>query len=283
MNDRERVPQGRALTTAKPLELNEYGDLTLSELGRVLAASGYFDGVRDAAQAITKVLWGRERGVPAIQAMMGVNIIKNKLVPSADLLAAMIKSSAKYDYLVTTLDDHGCSITFLEHGKVIGVSTFTREDAQKAGALGGPNKSNWSSYFRNMCFARAMTNGARWYTPDCFGGAVYSAEELGAMVDGDGNVIDVPPAPQPKQDTGFRKRLGDVATGQLNNERDFRAKMESFNPIIDDAIAAGVIQEVPFPDVGAAPLDLESPTDDDSTTIEYRDLPDPPHSSQRTS
>ena len=48
---------------------------------------------------------------------------------------------------------------------------------------------------RNMLFARAISNGARWYCPDLFNGnAVYVPEELGAVVDGDGNVIDQTPS-----------------------------------------------------------------------------------------
>jgi len=44
-----------------------------------------------------------------------------------------------------------------------------------------------------MLFARAMSNGVRWYCPDVMNGsAVYTPEELGADVDQDGNVINVP-------------------------------------------------------------------------------------------
>ena len=41
-----------------------------------------------------------------------------------------------------------------------------------------------------MLFARAMSNGVRWFTPDAFNGnAVYTPEELGADIDIEGNVI----------------------------------------------------------------------------------------------
>jgi hypothetical protein len=60
-----------------------------------------------------------------------------------------------------------------------------------------------------MLFARAMSNGVRWYCPDVTNGnAVYTPEELGAEVDEDGNVIEgtygVPeqveqPEPEPDQ------------------------------------------------------------------------------------
>jgi hypothetical protein len=44
-----------------------------------------------------------------------------------------------------------------------------------------------------MLFARAMSNGIRWFCPDVFSGNVtYTPEELGAEVDAEGNVMDIP-------------------------------------------------------------------------------------------
>jgi hypothetical protein len=69
----------------------------------------------------------------------------------------------------------------------IGESRFTAKDAQAAGT------QNMAKFARNMLFARAMSNGAKWYTPDIFGGPVYTPEEMGATVDGEtGEVIDAP-------------------------------------------------------------------------------------------
>jgi hypothetical protein len=42
-----------------------------------------------------------------------------------------------------------------------------------------------------MLFSRALSNGVGWYCPDLFIGAVYTPEELGAEVDGEGDVIKV--------------------------------------------------------------------------------------------
>ena len=42
--------------------------------------------------------------------------------------------------------------------------------------------SPWEKYPRNMVFARALTNGARWYCPDVFNGPIYTPDELGAGV-----------------------------------------------------------------------------------------------------
>jgi hypothetical protein len=67
----------------------------------------------------------------------------------------------------------------------VGVSEFTLADAKKAGT------QNLEKFARNMLFARAMSNGVRWYCPDVFDSPVYTPEELGANVDGEGNYVDV--------------------------------------------------------------------------------------------
>jgi hypothetical protein len=66
-------------------------------------------------------------------------------------------------------------------------STFTIQDAQQAGLASG----NYKTFPRNMLFARALTNGARWFCPEVFNGPIYTPDELGAQVDNEGHVIEV--------------------------------------------------------------------------------------------
>jgi len=157
--------------------LNE--DMPLAQLGQTLFKSGFFQDTRDASQAIVKILAGREMGIGPIAAMTGINVIKGRVTMSANLIAAQIKRSGRYDYRVARLDDTGCEIVFYERagGKAteLGRSSFTAEDA-KAAQLGG---ENYKKFPRNMYFSRALTNGARWYTPEVFGGsAIYTPDEL---------------------------------------------------------------------------------------------------------
>jgi len=166
----------------------------LYRIGKMLALSGYFDakGNNDTAiaQICTKVLAGAEMGYGPFASVQGIHIIQGRPSIAANLMAAAVKAHPMYDYRVRTMTDKECSIEFFQRDgdkwESLGVSTFTADDARKA------QTKNMDKYARNMLFARAMSNGVKWYTPDCFNGnTVYVPEELGANVDGDGNVIDV--------------------------------------------------------------------------------------------
>lgn len=171
------------------------GDLDTMTLGKMLAQSGYFQDAKDAAQAIVKVLAGRELGIGPVAAMTGIYIVKGRVTLSANLIGAAIKRSGRYNYRVLRMDNDGCEIEFYEHGESIGKSEFNKQDAVAAGLAGG---DNWRKFPRNMFFARAISNGAKWFTPDVFAGPIYTPDELGERVDGEtGEPIDVTPA-QPR-------------------------------------------------------------------------------------
>jgi len=177
--------------------------MTLSEtmtLGDALAKSGYFSDAKSAAQAVVKVLAGQELGIGPIAAMTGINIIKGQVSVGANLLAATIKRDGRYNYRVAEHSAEVCEIVFFEGKQEIGRSRFTMEDAKSAQLAG----DNWRKYPRNMLFARALSNGFRWYCPDAAGGApVYTPDELGADVDGEtGEVITITKEPEPAPEPG---------------------------------------------------------------------------------
>lgn len=192
---RDPIDLVRRLPTKRTESLGE----TL-QLAEQLARSGYFQDATSASQALVKILYGRELGIAPVTALMGVHIISGKPAPSAGLLASRIRSSRRCDYRIKRLDNEACTLEFLDGGHVVGESSFTQADANQAGANEGRNKHTWRGFPRNMLFARALSNGARWYKPDLFGGVVYTPEELGAEVDGEGNVIDVPFIPTRERD-----------------------------------------------------------------------------------
>ena len=177
---------------------------SLEDVRRValmLAQSNYFDakaaqGDTAIAQLATKILAGREMGYGPFASVQGIHVIQGKPVISANLMAAAVKRSGRYDYRVRKLDNDGCEVEFFQRTgdkwESLGKSAFTRDDAKAAGLLG---KDNWSKFARNMFFARALSNGIRWFAADVFdGSAAYTPDELGVTEDANGNaVIDVQP------------------------------------------------------------------------------------------
>lgn len=182
------MTQSQALATRQPSV-----GMDLTSLGAVLVKSGYFADTREQAQAIVKVLAGAELGFGPIASMQGVYIVKGRVTLSANLVGAAIQRSGKYRYRVTKMEADACTITFFEGSERIGDSTFTLDDAQKAGLTAN---DPWKKFPRNMLFSRALTNGARWYCPEVFNGPIYTPDELGADVDEEGNAVaDVQPVP----------------------------------------------------------------------------------------
>ena len=168
------------LTTVTQLPLTE-----VMSIGKAFAESGMFADTKSAAQAIVKIQAGQEIGIPPFAAMTGIHIIQGKPTIGAGLIASRVKGSGKYDYKVIQNDDKQCSIDFYQGQNKIGNSTFTIEEAKKAGT------KNLDKFPKNMLFARAISNGVKWFCPDVFSGPVYVPQEMGATVNEDEEVIEV--------------------------------------------------------------------------------------------
>lgn len=208
-----------ALAVIQPDELE-----TIQRTGRMLANSGYFDGKGDTPQAIammaTKILAGREIGIGPFASVNGIHIIKGKPSIGANLMASAVKGSGRYDYRVKEMSSQKCVIEFFEREGdkrvSIGLSDFTIAEATAAGLMAN---DTWKKFPKNMLFARALSNGVRWYCPDVFAGnTVYVPEELGAEVDAEGDVINsnytiTPQAARSEKQPA--KRMADTTTGEI--------------------------------------------------------------------
>ena len=146
-----------------------------------------FMNITNKSQAVMKILAGQEMGMGVFASLSNIHIIQDKPVIGANMMAAAVKASPKYDYKVQQFDNSECYLVFFEksNGAWIesGDSRFTMEDAAKAGLLDKKNKdgsdNNWKKYPKNMLFARAISNGVKWYCPDLFSGnTVYTEDEL---------------------------------------------------------------------------------------------------------
>lgn len=163
---------------------------TLWRIAEAMNASGDYKGKRDKdgnwsgvstpEQAFNRILIGRDLGLSPAQAMMGIDLVRGNLQIRAVLLASFVRQSRQYDYKVVKHDERECTLEFfrypvawseaaaVEQREWLGASTFTIEDAAHAKLIrpGSP----WETVPRNMVFARAMSNGVKWYCPDLLGG-----------------------------------------------------------------------------------------------------------------
>jgi len=168
-------------------------NLTLNEiyyLGKVFIASGLFKDVQAQAQAIVKIMAGQEIGLTPIVSMNKINIIKGKISIAAELMASLIKKSGEYDYEVIEHNETKCSIQFFKKGKKGYLSTFTMGNAVTALLFKDDPMCMWKKYPKAMLFSRALSQGARIECPHVINNC-YTAEEMGANVTEDGEVISV--------------------------------------------------------------------------------------------
>ena len=192
---------------------------------KAMSASGFFPDSKEFAKAVVKVLAGRELGFGAFASMSGVAVIQGKPVVGANLTAAAIKQTGKYNYRVIKHTDQECEIAFYEGSiksdNCVGISRFTMDDAKAANLT---TKDNWKKYPRNMLFARAISNGQKWYAPDVYNGVtVYTPDELGANVDEDGNIIE-----------------GKLSHNIAESEPHKQTIRERYQELFDEAVSLGV-------------------------------------------
>ena len=185
------------------------------QIGKVFSESGMFSDAKSAAQAIVKIQAGQEVGVPPFAAMSGIHIIQGKPVLGAGLIASIVKGSGKYDYKVVEMSDKNCSIDFFQGAVKIGNSTFNLEDAKRAGT------TNLSKFPKNMLFARAISNGVKWYCPDVFAGSVYVPGEIEDIP----HEVITQPAPVDAAKPALKAKGFNDAITRIRNGEDIASKL----------------------------------------------------------
>jgi hypothetical protein len=179
-------------------KINANEDFELAQrIAKVFYVSNMFPDLKSHAQAIVKVLVGKEVGLPPYASINGIHMVMGKPTLGSNLIATLIAGHPNYNYRIRQLDSQICEIEFYDSptkavnsDTAIGTVTFTIQEAETAGLL-AKKDSIWLKYPSDMLFARAISRGARRYTPGIFGGAtVYTPDEMGVDIDEDG-VIEV--------------------------------------------------------------------------------------------
>lgn len=153
------------------VEKKETKSLSILEdqnIAKAFYESGIFKNVKNAAQALVKIIAGREQGLAPIQSMSSVFIYDDKICYLTKVFLAKIKKTRGYDYRVKESTDKICTIDFFKQDKHIGTTTYTWNDAIKAGLV---NKDNWRKYPTLMLYYRAGSNGIKMFMPEILDGA----------------------------------------------------------------------------------------------------------------
>lgn len=250
-----------------------FGDV--QRIAEMFAMSNYFgtNGTSPVAvaQIVTKIMAGRELGYGPFASVNGIHVIQGRTSLGANLMAAAVKASGRYDYRVKRMDADACEIEFFERvdGKreSLGVSTFTAADAKAA------QTKNMTAYPRNMLFARAMSNGVKWFTPDVFNGStVYVPEELGAEVDGEGNVIDTTARVIVEPPTGTTNGNGHNGTNGVKPDDERAHAMRKFHAVGADLYGTAKEWDAKRPEIVAAATKNRVTSSADLTDKELADL-----------
>jgi hypothetical protein len=213
-------------------------------VAQILARSGMFADATTVSKAVAKMLAGRELGMAPIASLTNIHVVKDgRIQVGAVILGALVQRSGQWDYEadVVTADRVELSFYRLDSAGVRipesrKVSTFTQDDAKRAGT---GSSGTLAKFPRNMLFARALSNGVKWFCPALLGGmALYTEGELD---DVDTDVADEPPpvamprrlsAPEPD----LTPHLPDVALVVPEDGRQpvaLEANAEPAPPVVD--------------------------------------------------
>ncbi|MGW6518577.1 recombinase RecT [Streptomyces sp. NPDC054962] len=162
------------------------------------------------------VLWameyGRALGLDVVTTITTIHVIKGKPCQSADLMLGRARSAGHRVRIKS--ERTRCEVRIMRHDDPDDetVIEWTLDDALTAGLCTLRNdrpysrdKNNqpqpWERFPRAMLRARAIAEAVRIACPEVLHGAIYTPEELGAVVDQEGNPVhaeraDAPPVQQ---------------------------------------------------------------------------------------
>lgn len=144
-------------------------------------------GVTAPQQAAAIMLKGYELGLGLAASFELIQVIQGKPTLSPRGALALIHQSGQLAGMKIEDREHACSVWMKRSNGFEYVLTYTLEDARRAGLV--KDDSGWAKYESNMLRWRAIGFVADVVFPDVLGG-MKRADEFGAIVDTDGNVIE---------------------------------------------------------------------------------------------
>ena len=170
--------------------------MSIDQTAEMFVRSGMFPDLKSVEAAATLLIIGRGFGISDYDSVTGLYLRQGKVNMHANVMAAAIKASGKYDYEVVINSDKECEIQFFRVGgdgrNPIGKHRFSMAQAQRANLT---KNFTWKQYPEAMLFARCISAGYRAHCPDALGAAPVYVEQHGEM-EVDGPADTPPPPPQ---------------------------------------------------------------------------------------
>lgn len=152
----------------------------IREQAGVIATSGLAPDRMTADQVAVVALKGRELGVPPMQALSHIHVIKGKPTLSAEMMRALIVRAGHRIRIVENTATR-CVLQGIRRDDPDHVTEVVWDaDRAKRAGLGG---DNYRKFSEAMLLARATTELGRAMFADVLMGASYTPDELGAEVD----------------------------------------------------------------------------------------------------
>lgn len=145
----------------------------LMTLSDTFAKSGMFPAISNKFEAAVVIEYGRELGIKPVISLQTISVIKGRLsIESKALYALALEKGVKIK--IVRKDDKGCTLEFSKKGRDSYTTSFTAEDAKRAGLH---TKDSYMKYPEEMYFNRCISKGLRAFDPGIFLG-VYTSEEM---------------------------------------------------------------------------------------------------------
>lgn len=229
---------------------------------------------RRPADVFYAVEYGAMLGLSPVAALTGIHVIEGKPTASSALMSALVRKAghrlrvrvegrvadgsltATAELVRADDPDHPFTASWdLQRAERAGLLTLKRENGQvipHARSKEGKPQA-WEKFPEAMAKARAISEVCRDGAEECLFGMHYTPEELGAEVDGDGDVIAVTvtqdgatPAggiPQPSRPADDRPAGEDVVDAEVVDQTPAAAPVAAAE-VVPDAKALAFVEEV---------------------------------------
>lgn len=170
------------------------------QIADILAKSDFVpkDFQNKSGNILVALQWGAEIGLQPLQALQNIAIINGRPAIWGDAMLALVRQSGLLVAIKEEQTDKMATCTVQRKGEEPYTTTFTMEDAKRAGLA---NRNTWSAYPKRMMQMRARAYALRDVFPDVLKGMAIAEEEKDKEID---VTLEIVQSEQPKANSGAK-------------------------------------------------------------------------------